>query len=1429
MKYVENYLTLFIILGAILGVYLLLNNNDKLTRETAIPDMKTESSDFAKGQLIVKVKEGVELEESGLAITGKFVATAEEPGIGSLNKLNQKFGVTKIEKLFSPKLKDNQGLSRVYLLRLPISADIRAVAKEYEKNPWVEYAEPNYIGRTTGIPNDPLFSSQWGMTKIKAPEAWDLTHGSSSVKIAILDSGIGDSRFPHPDLSSKVVASTYFTGGSAGANDWYGHGTGVAGIAGAITNNAVGIAGVGFDSNLMNVKVLDNSGGAFILDVANGIRWAVDNGAKVISISWGTSVNSPTLQSAVDYAWSNNIVVVVAAGNSPGGSSNPSYPAAFANSIAVAGTDPDDELYVNSHFGDWVDVAAPGTGIQSTTRTGSYGSFTGTSFAAPFVSGLAALLFPIVSDTNGDGRVNDEIKFIIESTSNDTALDLYAITSGKNIAHGRIDAYAAVFAALSGVSLPDTTPPVRSNGLPMNVVGSRDVVLSLVTDELATCKYSATAGLSYGSMPNTFSITGGLSHSKSLTLSDSGSYSYYVRCIDAVGNVNTNDYAITFSVDVTRPSFSIQYYSDFGLALSLGNNPRLVPGTYYVKVTSTEALVSAPLVSINAEGSANDVANAAASLVSGYNYRYTRTVVSDPLAVGVVKEDFSVTGTDALGNVASNVDPWNEPSAAAYTVAAVVADVVPPVRSGGLPVGVVGGSVVLSLVTDESATCKYSVTAGLSYGSMPNTFSITEGLSHSQSLTLSSGSYSYYVRCVDVVGNANLNDYVITFSVDVVPPVTLLASVEGDVSLPYSDVVDDGNTDVVFSGENSMMCRWYVSDVAYDPGSGTACIISGSQGTCTIPTTSGSYTRYVSCADSIGNRQQSSQNLDVSWTVDIVPVPPPNNPPSWSNFVNNSSASYSYPNVIQFNATWSDDHDNNAFNTAIFEDVTSHVNFTASRQPGTNKSTINLAVSAGFRCYKFYANDSSNAFASTNQACFTIQTADPRTNMFRFIDNATANKTVTYPATVEFRGNETNKGDGDLTYKCYINDTNFGSGSNCAQSILLIPGIYEMIYNTTGGANYTAGQVRNLFLTVIGVPPVDSIAPLWSNSNINSTTSGTAVDHSVVLSDNIALNYYIFEFDNGTSTLSNMSTLEILGAQVTASQIVKINSTPGTTIRWRYYFNDTSGNWNKTSLFSYVTTPGIIESPPPVSESPPPAFGGGGGGIISIGEKKESPITKEIEEIESEEIEEVEGIVNLELIAPDTIESGELYNVTVKLSSPLNKVYTLVVGNIQQQISLEGEEKIIDFTLRAPEAKGIFTITASVEGTTKSKNIYLDYLPLFLYANETKIENGVIIDLSIKNYEPLSTELRVIKDNKQDVFIEVVDGQKEYTRRLKLTQPGDYKIVVTASSSQGIVDVDEQLFFVEGEKNSNYWVILVVVPVFFATVITLAFTFRRVI
>jgi len=284
-----------------------------------------------------------------------------------------------------------------------------------------------YAGVSAAVSvDDPLFSQQWGMTATNAPTAWRTSTGSAPVVVAVVDTGVDAS---HPDLAGRVLPGWNAIDGSTNTTDDNGHGTEVAGIIAAASGNGTGVASYCWRCRILPVKVLGPHGDGNTADVAKGIRWAADHGARVINVSLGTFVDDGGLEDAVAYARSRNAIVVAAAGNAPG---LRAFPAGDAGALAVAGSDADGQLYPWSNAGSWIQLAAPGSNI-TTSPNGGYADFVGTSAAAPVVSGIAAFLLsadPTASD--------DAIVSALEQTAHPT----------QGVSFGIVDAAAALQALL---------------------------------------------------------------------------------------------------------------------------------------------------------------------------------------------------------------------------------------------------------------------------------------------------------------------------------------------------------------------------------------------------------------------------------------------------------------------------------------------------------------------------------------------------------------------------------------------------------------------------------------------------------------------------------------------------------------------------------------------------------------------------------------------------------------------------------------------------------------------------------------------------------------------------------------------------------------------------------------------------------------------
>ena len=399
--------------------------------------------EFVPGEIIVKFKAGVRPQALGTDVQGRL--TTDLP---FLNALSVRYGVTDMDLMVKTLPAEPQarailvqkGLNRIYRLKLDEKADLNRVLRAFASSPYVEYAELNYIAHASITPNDPYWSSQWGMAKIEAPAAWEITTGSSSVTIAIVDTGVD---LFHPDLSGKLVKGYDFVNDDSNPQDDHGHGTHVAGIAAARTNNGTGVAGLAWGARIMPVKALDDRGRGNYEDIASGIIYAANNGARIINLSLGGTAQSWTLKQAVEYAHNLGCVIVAATGNND---SSVHYPARYPQVIAVAATDSNDHRASFSNYGPEVDVAAPGVSIRSTYWWGgsTYEWLSGTSQASPHVAGLAALIWSVNPSLS-----NTQVESIIKQTAD----DLGAAGRDNDYGFGRINARQALEATAPSLAV----------------------------------------------------------------------------------------------------------------------------------------------------------------------------------------------------------------------------------------------------------------------------------------------------------------------------------------------------------------------------------------------------------------------------------------------------------------------------------------------------------------------------------------------------------------------------------------------------------------------------------------------------------------------------------------------------------------------------------------------------------------------------------------------------------------------------------------------------------------------------------------------------------------------------------------------------------------------------------------------------------------
>lgn len=359
-----------------------------------------------------------------------------DPYTNNVPALNLILTLYGVDTLFKPFPLPGTPLDKIYRIEFSNISMVNGLISDLELITDIEFAEKSPLYKTTSTPND-LQSSQWALDKINATQAWDFTTGSPNIVIAIVDNAVKHS---HEDLVGNRWVNTAEQGGllaidddfNGKTDDIYGydvanndnnpeppssannsssfvHGTHVAGIATAKTNNGVGIASLGYNCKFMSVKCSpDNSNGQSLTNAQDGIYYAMRAGADVINMSFASPGDALVSQLIIDQAYNSGIVLVAGAGND--NTDTPYYPASYSNVIAVGATNENDEKAGFSNYGNWVDVMAPGTNIYSTLIDGgnTYGNLQGTSMATPFVSGLAGLVLSQNSSLNPN-QVRDKI------------------------------------------------------------------------------------------------------------------------------------------------------------------------------------------------------------------------------------------------------------------------------------------------------------------------------------------------------------------------------------------------------------------------------------------------------------------------------------------------------------------------------------------------------------------------------------------------------------------------------------------------------------------------------------------------------------------------------------------------------------------------------------------------------------------------------------------------------------------------------------------------------------------------------------------------------------------------------------------------------------------------------------------------------------
>ena len=432
-------------------------------------------------------------------------------------------------------------LSRDYRLFFEAQADIIKIAEEYKKDYHIEFAQPNYIYRALKTPNDTYYSSQWGMSKIAAEQAWDLSTGEAlTVQVAVVDTGVN---YNHEDLSGRVVLGYNYIADNNNPMDDNGHGTHIAGVIGAVTNNAKGVAGLNWNAKILAIKALDYLGRGSSVDVMNGVKYAADDPAtKIINMSFGQYSEDYYVRSGMEYAYAKGCSLVAAAGNED--VEDPIYPAAYSYVIGVSATDQNDKRSVwssdqASNYGTWVDISAPGTAIYSTWLSG-YRNNQGTSMATPFICGVAALL--LSKNPTWD---QTQIKSRLENTSD--PIDALNPGFAGKLGKGRLNAAKAL-----GVPTSILTDPVSGSYQSGTIaVAGTATAVDFSYYNIILIGPATTETLYSSSSP----VVGGTLYNFNTAARTDGIYTLKLEAVSS--EPYTTEATVTFTIDNTPPTAEI--------------------------------------------------------------------------------------------------------------------------------------------------------------------------------------------------------------------------------------------------------------------------------------------------------------------------------------------------------------------------------------------------------------------------------------------------------------------------------------------------------------------------------------------------------------------------------------------------------------------------------------------------------------------------------------------------------------------------------------------------------------------------------------------------------------------------------------------------------------------------------------------------------
>ncbi len=516
------------------------------------------------------------------------------------------------------------GQSRLHVVHLPPGLSEEKAVEKLSRRPELKFAELDRVVTPALAVNDPYIGSAWHINKIGAPLAWDRSQGAG-VTIAVLDTGMN---VGHPDLKDRVVPGYNAYDKNTDVTDLCGHGTAVGGAAAASTNNGIGVAGVAGAARIMPIRIAHKTTSgcyAYFSTVASGITWAADHGARIANVSFVGMAGSSAVQSAAAYMKNKGGLTFISAGN------NNIDEKVTPNSslIVVSSTDSYDKKSSFSSWGSFVALSAPGSGIWTTSGTSSYASKSGTSFASPVAAGVAALVMAARPDLTAQQ---------VESLLFSTAVDLGTVGRDPIFGHGRVNAAAAMNAAVGYTTPSDTTKPLASisaplanstvSGLvPVNVTASDNVGVARV-ELLANGTVVATDSASpYSFSWNSTGVANGMASLTAVAYDAAGNAGQ-----SAAVSVNVANSTTTVTQDTIAPVLKI-------------NNPvsGSVSGTVSVNLSATDNAGAAGISTVLMIDGVVMARGTGGSL--SYNWN-TRKVKSGTHVI-------SATARDAAGNSSS--------------------------------------------------------------------------------------------------------------------------------------------------------------------------------------------------------------------------------------------------------------------------------------------------------------------------------------------------------------------------------------------------------------------------------------------------------------------------------------------------------------------------------------------------------------------------------------------------------------------------------------------------------------------------------------------------------------------------------------------------------------------------------------------------------